>query len=89
MHAVMLTSVPSLLYWEPSTVTIMQAVHSWRKAGLPVCYTIDAGPNVHVICTKESSPEIAAKLERLPDVRKVMISHPGGSTRLENNLSTI
>ena len=51
MHAVMITSSPPLLYWLPATLAILQAVPNWRKSGLPVCYTIDAGPNVHVLTT--------------------------------------
>lgn len=87
MHAVMLTSSPTLLYWKPATVTIMQAVQSWRKTGLPVCYTIDAGPNVHVICTNESSQTITDNLGRLPGVLKILTSHPGGHAQFENNRS--
>jgi diphosphomevalonate decarboxylase len=86
MHAVMLTSTPSLLYWEPPTLTIMQVVQSWRKAGLPACYTIDAGPNAHVLCTKEFSREITDRLQQLPGVLQVFISHPGGQAKLENSL---
>ncbi len=71
MHAVMQTSSPSLLYWLPETVTIMQEVRAWRKAGLPACYTIDAGPNVHVICEQGSAEETAARLAGLPGVREV------------------
>jgi diphosphomevalonate decarboxylase len=85
MHAVMHTSTPPLMYWEPATLAIMQAVQSWRKTGLPVCYTIDAGPNVHVLCSVDSSQEIATKLELLPGVHKIYISHPGGPARLENS----
>ncbi len=51
MHAVMMTSTPPLFYWQPTTLTIMQEVRSMRKTGIPVCYSIDAGPNVHVLCT--------------------------------------
>ncbi len=71
MHAVMQTSSPSLLYWLPETVTIMQEVRAWRKAGLPACYTIDAGPNVHVICEKDLAEETAEKLAGLRGVREV------------------
>ena len=31
-------------------MAIMHAVQAWRAEGMPVCYTIDAGPNVHVLC---------------------------------------
>jgi diphosphomevalonate decarboxylase len=81
----MITSTPPLLYWQPATVTIMQAVQSWRKAGLSVCYTIDAGPNVHVLCTDDAAIEVANRLIQIPGVIKVLTAHPGGSAILENN----
>ena len=31
MHAVMITSSPSLMYWQPATIAIMQAVVQWRR----------------------------------------------------------
>jgi diphosphomevalonate decarboxylase len=89
MHAVMITSTPPLLYWQPATVTIMQAVQSWRKAGLSVCYTIDAGPNVHVLCTDDAAIEVANRLIQIPGVIKVLTAHPGGSAILENNYSNL
>jgi len=82
MHAVMQTSSPPLLYWLPETVAIMQAVRDWRRTGLPVCYTIDAGPNVHVICEAASAEETAAKLASLPGVREVRQAPVGGKARL-------
>ena len=50
MHAVMMTSTPALHYWMPASLVVMDCVRRWRMEGLPVCYTVDAGPNVHVIC---------------------------------------
>jgi len=84
MHAVMITSSPPLLYWQPATVTIMKAVQSWRKGGLMVCYTVDAGPNVHVLCSRDVSGDIADRLEKLSGVQKVLVAHPGGPADLEN-----
>ena len=31
MHGVMMTSAPSLLYWQPGTLEILHAVHRWRE----------------------------------------------------------
>jgi diphosphomevalonate decarboxylase len=87
MHAVMLTSTPSLLYWEPATVTVIQVVQSWRKTGLPVCYTIDAGPNVHVLCSRGSYREIVDRLQQLPGMFQVLIAYPGGPTIINNNIA--
>ena len=84
MHAVMITSKPPLLYWQPATVTIMQAVKSWREGGLMVCYSVDAGPNVHVLCSRVVSGDVADRLEKLSGVQKVLVAHPGGPADLEN-----
>ncbi len=82
MHAVMMTSSPSLIYWRPPTLAIMQAVRGWRSEGIPVCYTIDAGPNVHVICEDSYQDKVKALLEEIPGVNHVMLSGPGGPARL-------
>ncbi len=78
MHAVMITSTPSLIYWQPATMIVMHAVQAWRQAGLPVCYTIDAGPNVHVLCLTEDTEKVREMLLNLPGVMQVLVSHPGG-----------
>lgn len=84
MHAVMITSTPPLLYWQPATVMIMHAVQAWRKEGIPVCFTIDAGPNVHVLCPGEQAESVVNQLRQLPGVIQVLTAHPGGSATLEN-----
>jgi diphosphomevalonate decarboxylase len=83
MHAVMMTSQPQLLYWEPATLEIMHSVRQWRDDGIPAFYTIDAGPNVHVICQMEARDEIARRLGQIKGVSSVLTAHPGGPTRLE------
>lgn len=82
MHAVMMTSSPSLLYWQPATLDIMQAVRTWRREGIPVCYTIDAGPNVHVICEKAYNHQVNSQLLGIPGVSKILSGRPGGPARL-------
>ena len=82
MHAVMMTSHPALFYWQAATLTIMQFVRSERAKGRPVCYTIDAGPNVHVITERSQSEQTASLLRTLPGVREVQIGLVGGPARL-------
>jgi diphosphomevalonate decarboxylase len=82
MHAVMITSTPPLLYWQPATVAVMRAVQDWRENGLPVCYTIDAGPNVHVLCPAESTGEVERRLREIEGVQEVLFAKPGGPARL-------
>ena len=78
MHAVMMTSQPPLFYWEPGSLELMRLVKAWRAAGIPAAYTLDAGPNVHVICETSALAEVRRRLEELPFVRQILVAHPGG-----------
>ncbi|MEZ4715987.1 MAG: hypothetical protein R2851_07855 [Caldilineaceae bacterium] len=49
MHGVMMTSTPSLLYWEPGSLEIMRGPSLARRTGHPRLFTIDTGPNIHLI----------------------------------------
>jgi diphosphomevalonate decarboxylase len=82
MHGVMMTSRPSLLYWQAATVRVMQAVRRWRKEGLAVYFTLDAGPNVHCLCETAEAAEVEARLRNLSGVRDVLVSRPGDGVRL-------
>ncbi|MGD8760152.1 MAG: diphosphomevalonate decarboxylase [Anaerolineales bacterium] len=82
MHAVMFTSTPPLVYWDPDTLALMQLIPSWRASGIHVCYTIDAGPNVHCLCTEEHANEVAERLSKLPIVQSVLRATPGPPARL-------
>lgn len=77
MHAIMMTSTPSLFYWKPATLDIMQHVRTWRREGLDVCYTLDAGPNVHCICRRDSVDEVAERVSRIEGVRDIRRAGPG------------
>ncbi len=81
MHAVMMTSNPALFYWKPATLRVMQAVRDWRAEGIPVFYTIDAGPNVHVITLEEKMVEISAMLKKVEGVSDVLTATVGGPAR--------
>ncbi len=78
MHAVMQTGNPILLYWQPGTVEILHAVRHWRsEEGLAAYFTIDAGPNVHVLCDAHDASAVEARLSALPSVANVIVSRPG------------
>jgi diphosphomevalonate decarboxylase len=82
MHAVMMTSKPPLYYWQPGTMEVMQAVEAWREDEIAVCFTIDAGPNVHVICLESEKDEVKRKLNSLKSVKSILECTPGGGARL-------
>jgi diphosphomevalonate decarboxylase len=82
MHAVMMTSTPSLFYWLPQSVLLMESVRRWRAEGLRVCYTLDAGPNVHCLCETPDADEVARRLRALPGVLDVLTAGPGEGARV-------
>ncbi len=82
MHAVMMTSTPPLLYWHPPTIAIMHAVQRWRGQGIPACYTIDAGPNVHVLTEQSYAAEVERRLRKIQGVKDVLVAVPGGPARI-------
>ena len=82
MHAVMMTSSPALVYLEPATISIIKAIPEWRHEGIPVCYTLDAGPNVHVICEKAYVDSVKDHLNSMNGIEKVLVAPVGGGTEL-------
>ncbi len=82
MHAVMMTSSPPLSYWRPATLAVMQAVREWRAQGLAVAYTIDAGPNVHVICNGGQAEAVEKRLSEVAGVGKVLRARVGGGAEI-------
>jgi len=82
MHAVMLSSTPSLIYWQPATLTVMDLVAHMRRDGTAVCYTIDAGPSVHCLCEPGHAETVSSALAALDGVRRVLRASPGVGARL-------
>jgi diphosphomevalonate decarboxylase len=82
MHAVMMTSQPPLFYWLPGSLALMKAVKRWQKEGLPVTYTLDAGPNVHVICTQAGAEDVLERLRAYSGVKDVLRGIPAGPAHI-------
>ena len=68
LHGLMLSTRPGLLYWNPATVAAMQAVRALRSEGVPVYFTIDAGPQVKAICEPEHAATVEQALAAVPGV---------------------
>lgn len=50
LHSMMMTSNPYFLLMKPNTISIIEKIWEFRKeTETPVCFTLDAGPNVHLL----------------------------------------
>lgn len=86
MHAICLTSTPPVLYWQPTTIEIMQKIIQWREnSEVESYFTIDAGPTVHVICQGKDARILKQRLNKIQGVEKVIINKPTKVAHLINN----
>ena len=83
MHAAMIASRPSVVYWLPETLDVLHTVRVMRDDGFPVWATIDAGPNVKVLTAGEDADRVATVLrDRIP-CATTSVRYPGGGVRVE------
>jgi diphosphomevalonate decarboxylase len=82
MHAVGLAARPPLLYWRGATVECVHRVWALRAEGTPVFVTIDAGPQVKVLCQPGDAPRVADVLRAVPGVERVVTCAPGGGAEV-------
>ena len=75
MHATMQTATPPLLYWQPATVAVLRAVFALRAEGVGAWATMDAGPQVKVLCEAGNADRVAAALG--PHAKEVFVHGPG------------
>jgi diphosphomevalonate decarboxylase len=85
MHSVMMTSTPQLHYWKPASLDVMSCVRQWRADGMPVCYTVDAGPNIHILCPGTEAQTVEKRLSEIKGVDKVLVARAGGPAKLVEN----
>ncbi len=77
LHLIMMSSRPPIFYWRPATVAVLAEVRRLRREGLAVCATMDAGPNVHVLCEPQCAADAEAALRRVEGVEEVLADRTG------------
>ncbi len=85
LHMLAMTSQPPIFYWAPGTVRVLDAVRAWRAEGLEAYYTLDAGPNVHILVAQQDAAELARRVRALEGVQDVLTSGPGGAARVSED----
>jgi len=77
MHATTLGANPPFYYWQSATMEVMEAVQNIRSQGIEAYFTMDAGPNVKVLCLPEDEQKVYDQLKQIPSVKKIFTCHPG------------
>jgi diphosphomevalonate decarboxylase len=59
LHALMMTSEPGFMLMEPETVRIINRIQQIREQKkIDICFTLDAGPNIHLLYFKEDYEQV-------------------------------
>jgi diphosphomevalonate decarboxylase len=66
LHAMMMSSSPSFVLLKPNSLSIIEKIREFRESTkIPVYFTIDAGPNIHMIYPGKDKTQISVLLENL------------------------
>lgn len=82
MHATMITTNPPLVYWNGGTISAMNAVFGLRDSGTECYFTIDAGPQVKVICLEKDAGKIKNSLKHIEAVKETKICRVGCGVKI-------
>ena len=83
MHSTIMTSKPPHVYWNPTTLEILHQVQKIQKEGLRVFFTIDAGPQVKLICDPYDTQRILEKFESMSGISRRIVTKAGGEPKIE------
>lgn len=82
LHAIMLTSTPSLIYWQPETIKLMKLVKKWRTEGLEVYFTVNTGQDIHLIVEEKNKDKLIYRLKEIKEIKKFIVNRPAIGVRL-------
>lgn len=81
MHSLTLSSDPSYLYINADSLKVINMVKELRETGVECYYTMDAGPNVKIICQSDKISAITDKLSDKFSNDQIKVSGPGEGIR--------
>ena len=59
LHALMMCSNPSFILMKPNTLNLINEIREFRaETKIPICFTLDAGPNVHLLYPNSEAEKV-------------------------------
>jgi len=69
LHAMMMSSNPGYMLMHPNTLVIIDKMKQFREqSGVKVCFTLDAGPNVHLLYPESEAETIKPLLSEIQEI---------------------
>lgn len=85
LHVMAMTSRPPIFYLNSTTFAVMEALRELRKKEVKGFFTMDAGPNVHIICRQKDVEDINRVVKKISGVKSTIINKAGVGSKLTNN----
>jgi len=98
-HAIAMTSPIRLdkgwssgaYYWLPESLELILAVQDWRRNGLEVYFTLDAGPTVHILCLKDDLNRLLSAVHEIEENRpgrnwEILVNAPVDGAHVINDI---
>ena len=64
LHALMMCSNPSFILMKPNTLSIINEIRAFRnETKIPLCFTLDAGPNVHLLYPEQEANKVESFIQ--------------------------
>lgn len=82
MHATMMAANPPIIYFQAKTLMVMNEVEKLRSEGVLAYYTMDAGPNVKILCKLSEAAYIKTRLSNNFDKDDIVVSGVGCGVKI-------
>lgn len=82
LQAIGMTSKPPILYMSPETIEVLQFVQKLRENGLPLYFTLDAGPNVHIFVEAKNKEKVLKELQRISSIKELISNVPAAGAKI-------
>jgi len=75
-------------YWLPDSLELILAVQQWRRNGLEVYFTLDAGPSVHLLCLNNDLDRVISAVQEIEEQSRndrkwdIMVNSPAMGAHL-------
>jgi diphosphomevalonate decarboxylase len=77
MHASMMAASPPHIYWLPNSIAVIRECEHLRSDGIGAWETMDAGPQVKVLCRQAEVPIVADRISSVDPTIKIIETRPG------------
>jgi diphosphomevalonate decarboxylase len=82
MHGLAMSAKPGIVYWSAATISVIHTVRELRQKNIQCYFSIDAGPQVKILCTPHDEEAIGKLLMEIPGVSRLMRTSLGSGAKL-------